>query len=169
MQTWAFVIHHVASPLLHKHKSDAWIFRRQEAVEDVPCGNTVAMVGLDQFITKNATLTNEKAEDAHPIKAMKFSVSPVVSFLLLLASQTHPSSVNNEQAPTAGVPHSDSDTKMEKYSTHGNILTILSVMSVTLRHFCCCSLHLLHHHLICFQYALLQQADRQAYKWKHLL
>ncbi len=36
------------------------------------------MVGLDQFITKNATLTNEKAEDAHPIKAMKFSVSPVV-------------------------------------------------------------------------------------------
>ena len=36
------------------------------------------MVGLDQFITKNATLTNEKCEDAHPIKAMKFSVSPVV-------------------------------------------------------------------------------------------
>eukprot|EP00891_Asterochloris_glomerata_P007131 jgi/Astpho2/7131/Aster-08310 len=52
--------------------------RRQEAVEDVPCGNTVAMVGLDQFITKNATLTSEKADDAHPIKAMKFSVSPVV-------------------------------------------------------------------------------------------
>lgn len=41
-------------------------------------GNTVAMVGLDQFITKNATLTNEKCEDAHPIRAMKFSVSPVV-------------------------------------------------------------------------------------------
>eukprot|EP00803_Ostreobium_quekettii_P007249 evm.model.scf_1627.1 EVM.evm.TU.scf_1627.1 scf_1627:5728-11865(-) len=52
--------------------------RRQDAVEDVPCGNTVAMVGLDQFITKNATLTNEKNDDAHPIKAMKFSVSPVV-------------------------------------------------------------------------------------------
>ena len=29
-------------------------------------GNTVAMVGLDQFITKNATLTNDKCEDAHP-------------------------------------------------------------------------------------------------------
>jgi hypothetical protein len=36
------------------------------------------MVGLDQFITKNATLSDEKAEDAHTIKAMKFSVSPVV-------------------------------------------------------------------------------------------
>ena len=52
--------------------------RRQEAVEDVPCGNTVALVGLDQFIMKNATLTGEKNDDAHPIKAMKFSVSPVV-------------------------------------------------------------------------------------------
>jgi len=52
--------------------------RRQEAVEDVPCGNTVALVGLDQFITKTATITNEKCEDAHPLKAMKFSVSPVV-------------------------------------------------------------------------------------------
>jgi len=52
--------------------------RRQDAVESVPCGNTCAMVGLDTFIVKNATLANEKAEDAHPIKAMKFSVSPVV-------------------------------------------------------------------------------------------
>ncbi|CAJ2659254.1 unnamed protein product [Trifolium pratense] len=56
-----------------------WMGKKQETVEDVPCGNTVAMVGLDQFITKNATLTNEKEIDAHPIRAMKFSVSPVVS------------------------------------------------------------------------------------------
>ncbi|KAF0921027.1 hypothetical protein E2562_038229 [Oryza meyeriana var. granulata] len=55
-----------------------WMGKKQESVDDVPCGNTVAMVGLDQFITKNATLSNEKAVDAHPIKAMKFSVSPVV-------------------------------------------------------------------------------------------
>ncbi|GAQ81430.1 Translation elongation factor 2 [Klebsormidium nitens] len=52
--------------------------RKQESVEDVPCGNTVALVGLDQFILKNATLTEEKEVDAHPIRAMKFSVSPVV-------------------------------------------------------------------------------------------
>ncbi|KAK6149514.1 hypothetical protein DH2020_017039 [Rehmannia glutinosa] len=55
-----------------------WVGKRQETVEDVPCGNTVAMVGIDQFITKTATLTNEKEVDAHPIRAMKFSVSPVV-------------------------------------------------------------------------------------------
>ena len=35
----------------------------------------MALVGLDQFITKNATLADEKAEDSHTIKAMKFSVS----------------------------------------------------------------------------------------------
>lgn len=49
-----------------------WMGKKQESVEDVPCGNTVAMVGLDhQFITKNATLTNEKEVE-------KFCVSPVV-------------------------------------------------------------------------------------------
>lgn len=42
--------------------------RKQEAVESVPCGNTVALVGLDQFITKTATITNESCEDAHPMK-----------------------------------------------------------------------------------------------------
>ncbi|KAJ0799048.1 putative ribosomal protein S5 domain 2-type [Helianthus annuus] len=43
-----------------------WMGKKQETVEDVPCGNTVAMVGLDQFITKNATLANEKEVDATP-------------------------------------------------------------------------------------------------------
>ena len=52
--------------------------RRQDAVDDVPAGNTVALVGLDQFINKNATITGDRDEDAHTIKAMKFSVSPVV-------------------------------------------------------------------------------------------
>jgi elongation factor 2 len=36
------------------------------------------MVGLDQFISKNATITGENELEAHPLKAMKFSVSPVV-------------------------------------------------------------------------------------------
>ncbi|KAF3619735.1 hypothetical protein FXO38_32758 [Capsicum annuum] len=52
--------------------------KKQETVEDVPCGNTVALFGLDQFITKNATLTNEKEVDAHPIRLVKFSLSVVV-------------------------------------------------------------------------------------------
>ena len=52
--------------------------RRQDSIDDVPAGNTVACVGLDQFIQKNATITDEAEVEAHTIKAMKFSVSPVV-------------------------------------------------------------------------------------------
>lgn len=37
-----------------------WMRKRQETVKDVPCSNTVAIGGLDKFITRNATLTNEK-------------------------------------------------------------------------------------------------------------
>ncbi len=50
--------------------------RRTDAVESVPCGNTVGLVGLDHFIVKSATLSN--LEEAFPLKDMKYSVSPVV-------------------------------------------------------------------------------------------
>merc|ERR1712166_88078 len=49
---------------------------RTEAVDDVPCGNTVGLVGGDQYILKTGTITDQ--EDAHNIKVMKYSVSPVV-------------------------------------------------------------------------------------------
>eukprot|EP00767_Chilomastix_cuspidata_P003480 gnl/Chilomastix_cuspidata/36.p1 GENE.gnl/Chilomastix_cuspidata/36~~gnl/Chilomastix_cuspidata/36.p1 ORF type:complete len:837 (+),score=287.10 gnl/Chilomastix_cuspidata/36:34-2544(+) len=47
-----------------------------ETISSCPAGNTVALVGVDRFIKKNATITN--IESAHTIRAMKFSVSPVV-------------------------------------------------------------------------------------------
>merc|ERR1711959_557298 len=50
--------------------------RTVEQIADVPCGNTVALVGVDQFILKSGTITD--IEDAHNITAMKYSVSPVV-------------------------------------------------------------------------------------------
>merc|ERR1712070_1091233 len=49
---------------------------RTEAVDDIPCGNTVGIVGIDQYILKTGTITD--LEDAHNIKVMKYSVSPVV-------------------------------------------------------------------------------------------
>jgi elongation factor 2 len=42
----------------------------------VPCGNTAALIGIDQYLTKAGTLTTD--ETSHPIATMKFSVSPVV-------------------------------------------------------------------------------------------
>jgi len=50
--------------------------RTVEQIADVPCGNTVALVGVDQFLLKSGTLTT--IESAHNITAMKYSVSPVV-------------------------------------------------------------------------------------------
>jgi elongation factor 2 len=50
--------------------------RYVEPVEDCPCGNTIGLVGVDQFLQKSGTLTT--SEVAHNIKTMKFSVSPVV-------------------------------------------------------------------------------------------
>merc|ERR1712226_691386 len=47
-----------------------------EAIEDVPCGNICGLVGVDQFLVKAGTITTFK--DAHNMKVMKFSVSPVV-------------------------------------------------------------------------------------------
>lgn len=50
--------------------------RRTDAVESVPCGNTVGLVGLDQVLVKSGTLSD--TEEAFPMKDMKYSVSPVV-------------------------------------------------------------------------------------------
>ncbi|KMQ94183.1 elongation factor 2 [Lasius niger] len=50
--------------------------RYVEAIEDVPSGNICGLVGVDQFLVKTGTITTFK--DAHNMKVMKFSVSPVV-------------------------------------------------------------------------------------------
>jgi len=51
---------------------------KQEPVEDVPAGNLVGLVGIDQYIIKTATITGDDCKDAYPLKQMKYSVSPVV-------------------------------------------------------------------------------------------
>ena len=50
--------------------------RKTEFVPDVPCGNTCALVGVDQYLTKTGTISTH--ENAHNIRVMKYSVSPVV-------------------------------------------------------------------------------------------
>jgi len=50
--------------------------RYTEPIEDCPCGNTIGLVGVDQYLAKSGTITT--SESAHNIKVMKFSVSPVV-------------------------------------------------------------------------------------------
>lgn len=50
--------------------------RTVEPIPDVPCGNTVGLVGVDQYLLKTGTISDEVT--AHTIRNMKYSVSPVV-------------------------------------------------------------------------------------------
>jgi len=71
---------------VHGKKSDLYVKNIQrtvlmmgrytESVTDVPAGNTVALVGVDQFIVKSGTISDN--DHAYPIRTMKYSVSPVV-------------------------------------------------------------------------------------------
>ena len=51
--------------------------RYQEAVDDMPCGNVVGLVGVDKYIVKSATVCDD-GENPYPLRDMKYSVSPVV-------------------------------------------------------------------------------------------
>jgi elongation factor 2 len=50
--------------------------RATEQIVDVPCGNTVALVGVDAYILKSGTIST--FEDGFNFTDMKYSVSPVV-------------------------------------------------------------------------------------------
>jgi len=52
------------------------IGRDFESLTEVPCGNTCCLVGVDQYLLKTGTISDY--EDAHNIRTMKYSVSPVV-------------------------------------------------------------------------------------------
>ena len=52
--------------------------RTVESIPDVPCGNTVALSGVDQYLIKTGTIASYEHPESHPIRSMKYSVSPVV-------------------------------------------------------------------------------------------
>jgi elongation factor 2 len=47
-----------------------------DPIDNVPAGNILGLVGIDQFLLKSGTITT--SDTAHNLKVMKFSVSPVV-------------------------------------------------------------------------------------------
>eukprot|EP01118_Nematostelium_gracile_P006536 TRINITY_DN20_c0_g1_i1.p1 TRINITY_DN20_c0_g1~~TRINITY_DN20_c0_g1_i1.p1 ORF type:complete len:839 (-),score=289.83 TRINITY_DN20_c0_g1_i1:83-2599(-) len=49
---------------------------KPESVENVPCGNTAALVGVDSYLVKSGTVVSDR--NSYPIVNMKYSVSPVV-------------------------------------------------------------------------------------------
>jgi len=59
---------------------------RVQQIDDCPCGNTIGLIGVDKFLLKSGTITEDENEDAHNIKVMKFSVSPVVRVAVACAN-----------------------------------------------------------------------------------
>ena len=49
---------------------------KSESISAIPAGNVVALLGIDKYLTKTATLTDSL--ETYPIKPMEFSVAPVV-------------------------------------------------------------------------------------------
>jgi len=48
-----------------------------ESMDEIPCGNTIGIQGIDKYLLKSGTLSS--VSKPHPIAPMAFSVSPVVS------------------------------------------------------------------------------------------
>lgn len=48
-----------------------------ELVPDIPCGNTVAITGIDDYLLKTGTLVTIVPEASYPIRSMKYSVAAV--------------------------------------------------------------------------------------------
>ncbi|KAJ2456666.1 translation elongation factor 2, partial [Coemansia sp. RSA 2424] len=55
-----------------------------ESIDDCPAGNIVGLVGIDQYLLNSGTITT--SETAHSVKAIKFSVSPVVQVAVSVAN-----------------------------------------------------------------------------------
>lgn len=53
------------------------IGNKAESVGSVPCGNTVAIMGIDQYIVKTGTISSIETKFNNFIRPMKYSVSPV--------------------------------------------------------------------------------------------
>ena len=57
-----------------------------ESITEGRCGNTVGLLGIDKFLYKVGTITT--SEVCHPIKSMKYSVSPIVRVAVSTPNKT---------------------------------------------------------------------------------
>ena len=48
-----------------------------ESLPDIPCGNTVALTGIDECLQKTGTISTVDLPVSHPLRSMKYSVAPV--------------------------------------------------------------------------------------------
>jgi len=51
--------------------------KNPELIGDIPCGNTVAITGIDDYLLKTGTITAITVGESYPIRSMKYSVAAV--------------------------------------------------------------------------------------------
>ena len=51
--------------------------KNPEILAEIPCGNTVAITGIDDHILKTGTITSISNTESYPIRSMKYSVAAV--------------------------------------------------------------------------------------------
>jgi elongation factor 2 len=49
-----------------------------DSIDQIECGNTCGIIGIDQYLVKTGTLVDATNTDSYNIRTIKFSVSPVV-------------------------------------------------------------------------------------------
>jgi len=68
------------SDLYEKNLGQVGVFmmgKAPELVPDIPCGNTIAITGIDDYLLKTGTITSLDLPNSYPIRSMKYSVAPV--------------------------------------------------------------------------------------------
>ena len=58
--------HFVTPPHTHTHRTVLMMGRYIEPIDDVPCGNIVGLVGVDQYLVKTGTISTY--DQAHNLK-----------------------------------------------------------------------------------------------------
>lgn len=63
--------------------------KKESRIIDVPCGNTCALVGVDDKIKKQATIVDKDNKNSHNIKMMKFTFAPIVKVAVRPKNPNH--------------------------------------------------------------------------------
>ena len=88
--------------------------KNPESIPDIPCGNTVALTGVEEYLLKTGTITSTHLPVSHPIRCMKYSVAPVFK---VAVKPKNPADLPKLQKGLAKLSKSDPLLKVESEDT----------------------------------------------------
>lgn len=94
-----------------------------QRMECVPCGNTVAIMGIDDLLVKSGTLLSDP--NGHPIRPMKFSVSAVVRVAI---TPKHAADLPKFIAALKYVYHQQHRNNCNNYNHHAQLFTFYNAL-----------------------------------------